>query len=75
MDPETVKADEVIVVNDGSTIDAYFAIRSDDQLENRFEPLTLPLWHDDVEFASQLASITSTLPLHIKYAGADSFYS
>ena len=42
---------------------AYFAIRSDDQLENRFEPFTLPLWKDDAEFASLLASITSTLPL------------
>lgn len=45
------------------TREAYFAIRSDDQLENRFEPFTLPLWKDDAEFASLLASITSTLPL------------
>lgn len=45
------------------TKDAYFAIRSDDQLENRFEPLTLPLWQDDAEFASLLLSFSSTLPL------------
>ncbi len=45
------------------TKEAYFAIRSDDQLENRFEPFTLPLWKDDAEFASLLASLTSTLPL------------
>ena len=45
------------------TREAYFAIRSDDQLENRFEPFTLPLWKDDIEFASLLASFTSILPL------------
>jgi type II secretory pathway predicted ATPase ExeA len=45
------------------TKDAYYAVRSDDQLENRFEPFTLPLWQDDEEFGSLLASITSTLPL------------
>ena len=45
------------------TKDAYFAIRSDDQLENRFEPLTLPLWQDDTEFSSLLLSFASTLPL------------
>lgn len=45
------------------TREAYFAIRSDDQLENRFEPFTLPLWKDDAEFASLLASLTSILPL------------
>lgn len=45
------------------TKEAYFAIRSDDQLENRFEPVTLPLWKDDAEFASLVASLTATLPL------------
>lgn len=45
------------------TKDAYFAIRSDDQLENRFEPLTLPVWQDDAEFTSLLISFASTLPL------------
>ena len=45
------------------TKEAYFALRSDDQLENRFEPFTLPLWKDDQELASLLASLASTLPL------------
>lgn len=45
------------------TKDAYYAVRSDDQLENRFEPFTLPLWQDDEELASLLTSITSTFPL------------
>jgi type II secretory pathway predicted ATPase ExeA len=45
------------------TKDAYYAIRSDDQLENRFEPFTLPLWQEDEEFASLLTSIASTFPL------------
>lgn len=45
------------------TKEAYFAVRSDDQLENRFEPFTLPLWKDDTEFASLLASLTAALPL------------
>lgn len=45
------------------TREGYFAIRSDDQLENRFEPFLLPLWQNDHELASLLASIISTLPL------------
>ena len=45
------------------TKDAYYAVRSDDQLENRFEPFTLPLWQEDEEFASLLTSIASTFPL------------
>ncbi|HAU0031597.1 TPA: AAA family ATPase [Legionella pneumophila] len=45
------------------TKDAYYAVRSDDQLENRFEPFTLPLWQNDEEFASFLTSITATFPL------------
>lgn len=43
--------------------DAYLAIRSDDQLENRFEPLVLPLWNNDHEFMRLLASFQSVLPL------------
>lgn len=43
--------------------DAYLAIRSDDQLENRFEPLVLPLWSNDHEFMRLLASFQSILPL------------
>jgi hypothetical protein len=45
------------------TKDAYLAIRTDPQLENRFEPAVLPIWKDDVEFARLLASFMSILPL------------
>lgn len=45
------------------TRDAYLAIRSDDQLENRFEPLTLPLWGESPETLSLLASFASSFPL------------
>jgi hypothetical protein len=45
------------------TKDAYLAIRTDPQLENRFEPAVLPVWKDDVEFARLLASFVSILPL------------
>lgn len=43
--------------------EAYLAIRSDDQLENRFAPLILPLWRDGHEFRRLLASFQSVLPL------------
>jgi hypothetical protein len=43
--------------------DAYLAIRSDAQLENRFEPLALPLWNNDQEFMRLLASFQKILPL------------
>lgn len=45
------------------TRDAYLAIRSDDQLENRFEPITLPVWEADDECRSLLASFAASLPL------------
>lgn len=45
------------------TKDAYLAIRSDDQLENRFEPLLLPRWEYGEEYLRLLASYVSTLPL------------
>ena len=45
------------------TKDAYYAVRSDSQLENRFVPFTLPVWQDDEELASLLTSITSAFPL------------
>lgn len=38
------------------TKDAYLAIRSDDQLENRFEPFILPAWKYDHEYLSLLSS-------------------
>lgn len=45
------------------TREAYLAIRSDDQLENRFEPFTLPRWEPDDEARSLLASFATSLPL------------
>lgn len=45
------------------TREAYLAIRSDDQLENRFEPMTLPLWEANAEVRSLLASFASSFLL------------
>lgn len=45
------------------THEAYLAIRSDDQLENRFEPMVLPLWEEGENLYSLLASFVSALPL------------
>ena len=45
------------------TKEAYLAIRSDAQLENRFEPFLLPLWTLDDDFYSLLASFAAVLPL------------
>jgi hypothetical protein len=45
------------------TREAYLAIRTDDQLENRFEPFLLPLWEDGPEFGRLLASFEAVLPL------------
>ena len=45
------------------TREAYLAIRSDDQLENRFEPVVLPLWTVRAGTVSLLASFASALPL------------
>jgi hypothetical protein len=45
------------------TRDAYLAIRTDDQLENRFHPFLLPRWEDDAEFGRLLASFEAMLPL------------
>jgi hypothetical protein len=46
------------------TKEAYLSIRSDDQLENRFEPMVLPLWKEGKELESLLASFVAMLPLH-----------
>ncbi|MGV9309479.1 TniB family NTP-binding protein [Nonomuraea sp. NPDC004354] len=43
--------------------DAYLAIRSDDQLENRLEPFVLPRWQTDEEARSLLASFAAAFPL------------
>jgi hypothetical protein len=45
------------------TADAYLAIRSDDQLENRFEPVILPRWRPDEQARSLLASFAASFPL------------
>lgn len=45
------------------TREAYLAIRSDDQLENRFEPFTLPRWEPDEEACTLLASFAAAFPL------------
>src|SRR5713101_8021621 len=45
------------------TREAYLAIRSDDQLENRFEPVPLPLWQEGPELLALLASYAASLPL------------
>ena len=45
------------------TREAYLAIRTDDQLENRFEPFLLPAWEDDQEFGRLLSSFEAVLPL------------
>ena len=45
------------------TREAYLTIRADDQLENRFEPMILPVWEEGDEFLSLLASFAALLPL------------
>jgi hypothetical protein len=45
------------------TKEAYLAIRSDDQLENRFEPLPLPTWQIGDDLRSLLASFAASFPL------------
>jgi hypothetical protein len=45
------------------TREAYLAVRSDDQLENRFEPFVLPLWEADDQARSLLASFAASFPL------------
>ncbi|GGA02890.1 TniB family NTP-binding protein [Dyella caseinilytica] len=43
--------------------EAHLAIRSDPQLENRFEPIPLPRWVQGEELQSLLASFAASLPL------------
>ncbi|MCP2343180.1 TniB family NTP-binding protein [Actinomadura rupiterrae] len=45
------------------TRDAYLAIRSDDQLENRFAPFVLPSWRPDEQACKLLASFAAAFPL------------
>lgn len=42
---------------------AQIPIHSDDQLENRFEAIPLPMWEDNLEFARLLSSFERALPL------------
>jgi hypothetical protein len=45
------------------TREAYLAIRSDGQLENRFAPFTLPRWEAGDDACSLLASFAASFPL------------
>ena len=45
------------------TKEAWLAVRSDEQLENRFEPFALPPWRNDGNFGRLLASFEAALPL------------
>lgn len=45
------------------TQDAYFAIRADRQLENRFEPVVVPKWSMGMDFLRLLASFEQVLAL------------
>ena len=45
------------------TKEAYLAIRSDAQLENRFEPFLLSAWQAGQDYESLLASLIAVLPL------------
>jgi hypothetical protein len=45
------------------TREAYLAVRSDDQLENRFAPVILPRWEPGADACSLLASFTASFPL------------
>ena len=47
----------------GGTREAYLAIRSDAQLENRFAPFVLPRWVPDEQTCSLLASFAAAFPL------------
>ena len=53
------------------TRDAYLAIRADDQLENRFEPFTLPRWEVDQDTRTLLASFAASFPLRRRSDIAD----
>ncbi|MGC4942237.1 TniB family NTP-binding protein [Kribbella sp. DT2] len=46
------------------TRDAYLAILADDQLENRFAPLTLSTWEPTGDACSLMASFAASYPLH-----------
>lgn len=45
------------------TAEALRAIRSDEQLVNRFEPIALPVWKDGPEYRRLLSTLEAVLPL------------
>lgn len=45
------------------TRDAYLAIRTDPQLENRFHPIILPVWEEGDELGGLIQSFVATFPL------------
>ena len=45
------------------TAEALRAVRSDDQLANRFEPFALPLWTEDEAYRRLLSTLEAVLPL------------
>lgn len=57
------------------TAEALRAIRSDDQLVNRFQPHPLPLWSDDDEYRRLLSTLEAVLPLRKPSHLADSALS
>ena len=54
------------------TKEAYLAIRSDPQLENRFEPFILPTWTNNIEYKRLLSSFVSLMPLGLESKLAES---
>lgn len=45
------------------TAEAFYAIQSDDQLANRFEPMPLPPWPKNREYREMLKTLEALLPL------------
>ena len=45
------------------TREAYLAIRSDPQLENRLDPMPLPVWEEGEDLLKLLSSFSSMMPL------------
>ena len=52
-----------IPVVGAGTRDAYLAIRTDPQLENRFHPIILPVWEEGDELSRLIQSFVATFPL------------
>jgi type II secretory pathway predicted ATPase ExeA len=48
------------------TREAYLAVRADEQLENRFEPIILPIWEEGETTCSLLASFVTSFPLRCR---------